>query len=102
MPENNQPNDYCFEATESIDDFVNVPIDLNGKSLMRLHTLNAKYVSHVIVPEQVLSLCYSYVKEGTGINVIATGFEGGIIRLWSGWDLQLVKEIHVGKTDVVR
>lgn len=93
----------CLEATESIDDdFVNVPIDLTGKSLMRLHTINAKYVNHVIDSDAIRACTYSSIKEGTGINVIATGYSDGIVRLWSSWDLTLVKEIHVGgKVDVV-
>lgn len=93
----------CLEATESIDDdFVNVPIDLTGKSLLRLHTINAKYVNHVIDSDSIRACTYSSIKEGTGINVIATGYSDGIVRLWSSWDLTLVKEIHVGgKVDVV-
>lgn len=93
----------CLEATESIDDdFVNVPIDLTGKSLMRLHTINAKYVNHVIDSDAIRACTFSSIKEGTGINVIATGYADGIVRLWSSWDLTLVKEIHVGgKVDVV-
>lgn len=93
----------CLEATESIDDdFVNVPIDLPGKSLMRLHTINAKYVSHVIDSDAIRACTYSSIKEGTGINVIATGYADGIVRLLSSWDLTLVKTIHVGgEVDVV-
>lgn len=93
----------CLEATESIDDdFVNVPIDLTGKSLMRLHTINAKYVNHVIDSDAIRACTYSSIKEGTGINVVATGYSDGIVRLWSSWDLTLVKEIHVGgKVNVI-
>lgn len=92
----------CLEATESIDDdFVKVSIDLRGKSLMRLHTINAKYVNHVVDSDKIRSCSYSFIKEGTGINVIATGYAEGIVRLWSSWDLTLVKEIHVeGKADI--
>lgn len=93
----------CLEATENIDDdFVNVPMEVGGKSLMRLHTINAKYITHISIPEQVRCVNYSFIKEGTGINVIATGFDGGIVRLWSSWDLTLIKEINVGNINVVR
>lgn len=92
----------CYEATENIDDFVNVSVDMNGKSLLRLHTINGKYISHITIPEKILSVCYSYVKEGTGVNVIATGLENGIIRLWSSWDLSLVREFMVSTYDVLR
>lgn len=69
---------------------------------MRLHTINAKYVNHVTMIEKVRAACYSYIKEGTGINVIATGLDGGVIRLWSSWDLTLIKELNVGKINVIR
>lgn len=93
----------CLEATENIDeDFVNVPIEMNGKSLMRLHTINAKYITHISITETIKCVSFSFIKEGTGINVIATGFDGGIVRLWSSWDLTLIKEINVGNTNVLR
>lgn len=95
----------CLEATENIeniDDFVNVSIDSSGKSLLRLHTINAKYVSHITIPEQIFSVCYSFIKEGTGINVIATGLENGIVRLWSSYDLAMLREFVVSTHDVLR
>ncbi|KAJ6646111.1 Lysosomal-trafficking regulator [Pseudolycoriella hygida] len=94
--------DECLEVTEDgDDDFVNVPMETNGKSFMRLHTINAKYVTHISIKERVKCVSYSFIKEGTGINVIATGFDEGIVRLWSSWDLMLVKEINIGNADVV-
>lgn len=92
----------CLEATENIDDFVTVPTEMSGKSLMRLHTLNAKYITHISITEAIKCVCYSFIKEGTGINTIATGFDGGIVRLWSSWDLTLIKEINVGTANVLR
>lgn len=92
----------CCEASENIDDFVNVAVDMNGKSLLRLHTINAKYVSHITTSERILSICFSYIKEGTGVNAIATGLENGIIRLWSSHDLSLVREFMVSTYDVLR
>lgn len=92
----------CYEATENIDDFVNVTADVSGKSLLRLHTINAKYIAHVTIPEKILSICYSFVKEGVGVNVIAAGLEKGIIRLWSSWDLAPIREFLVSNFDVIR
>lgn len=95
-------DEESFEVTESnIDDFVKVSMNLSGKSLMRLHTINARYVNHILLHEKILSICYSNIKEGTGVNVIGTGLEYGIIRLWSSWDLSLVREINVGVSDVI-
>lgn len=92
----------CYEATENIEDFVNVAVDMNGKSHLRLHTINAKYIAHVTIPEKILSICYSSEKEGVGVNVIATGLENGMVRLWSSWDLTLVREFMVSTFDVIR
>lgn len=92
----------CYEATENIDDFVTVTVDVNGKSLLRLHTINAKYINHVTIPDKILSICYSSEKEGVGVNVIATGLENGIIRLWSSWNLAPVREFLVSNSDVIR
>lgn len=95
-------DEESFEVTESnIDDFVKVSMNLSGKSLMRLHTINARYVNHILLHEKILSICYSNIKEGTGVNVIGTGLEFGIVRLWSSWDLSLVREINVGVSDVI-
>ncbi|XP_055679580.1 lysosomal-trafficking regulator isoform X3 [Lutzomyia longipalpis] len=95
-------DEESYEVTESnIDDFVKISMNLTGKTLMRIHTINASYVSHVTLNENILSVCYSNVKEGSGINVIATGLERGIVKLWSSWDLNLIREIDTQMTDVV-
>lgn len=92
-----------FEVTESnIDDFVKISMNLNGKTLLRLNTINGKYVNHVVLHEKVLSICYSGIKEGTGVNAIVTGFEAGVVRFWSSWDLSFIREIIVGQADVIR
>lgn len=98
----NDTEDESYEVTESnMDDFVKVSMNLNGKTLMRLHTINAKYVNHVTISEKILSVCYSNVKEGTGINVVATGFENGIVKLWSSWDLSFILEINTKMGDII-
>lgn len=98
-------DDESYEVTENnIDDFVKVSTTgfaSGRKTLMRLHTINAKYVNHVTVQERILSLCVSHVKEGIGINVVATGFENGTIKLWSSWDLSFVRQIDTMMADVI-
>lgn len=95
--------DECFEVTEeSLDDFINVSINPNGKSILRLHSVNARYVQHSVHEEQILAVCYSYIKEGVGVNVIATAIEGGIVRLWSSWNLAYVGEIVTGLSNIKR
>ncbi|GAB0097780.1 hypothetical protein DMENIID0001_134480 [Sergentomyia squamirostris] len=95
-------DEESYEVTESnIDDFVKISMNLTGKTLLRVHTINGSYVSHVTLNENILSLSYSNVKEGTGINVIATGLERGIVKLWSSWDLNLIREIDTQMNDVI-
>lgn len=100
---NIRENDECFEVTEeNLEDFVNISMNVNGKSIMRLHSVNAKYIGHYILEDKkVLSACYSYIKEGTGINVVATGLEDGIIRFWSSWDLTFIQEIIISNSDII-
>lgn len=92
----------CYEATENVDDFVNISVDASGKSLLRTHTINGKYISHITVAEKIHCVCYSYVKEGIGVNVIAAGLESGTVRIWSSWDLSLVREFLASSHDVIR
>ncbi|KAL9905520.1 lysosomal-trafficking regulator mauve isoform 2-T7 [Glossina fuscipes fuscipes] len=93
--------DECFEVTEeNLDDFVNVSVNPNGKSILRLHSANARYVQHIVHEDLILAACYSFVKEGVGVNVIATAIEGGIIRLWSSWNLNFITEIITGMANI--
>ncbi|XP_065359183.1 lysosomal-trafficking regulator [Calliphora vicina] len=95
------PADECFEVTEeNLDDFVNVSINPNGKSILRLHSVNARYVQHNVHEDRIMAVCYSYIKEGVGVNVIATAVEGGIVRLWSSWNLNFITEIVTGLSNI--
>ncbi|KAH8278307.1 hypothetical protein KR044_010890, partial [Drosophila immigrans] len=93
--------DECFEVTEeSLDDFVNVNINPNGKSILRLHSVNARYVQHLVHEDRIQAVCYSYIKEGVGVNVIATAVEGGFVRFWSSWNLAFVSELTTGTSPI--
>ncbi|XP_075162277.1 lysosomal-trafficking regulator mauve [Haematobia irritans] len=93
--------DECFEVTEeNLDDFVNVCINSNGKSMLRLHSVNARYVQHFVHEDSITAVCYSYIKEGVGVNVIATAIEGGIVKLWSSWNLSFIMEIVTGISNI--
>ncbi|XP_025074143.1 lysosomal-trafficking regulator [Pogonomyrmex barbatus] len=65
----------------------------NNQSELIVHTINARAVGSILSKRRVTALCYSNAPEGISVNVIATGLDNGIIRLWSSWDLQLVREI---------
>ncbi|XP_061392771.1 lysosomal-trafficking regulator [Musca vetustissima] len=102
VPTSPQPlADECFEVTEeNLDDFVNVCINPNGKSILRLHSVNARYIQHFVHEDRITAVCYSYIKEGVGVNVIATAVEGGIVRLWSSWNLSFITEIVTGISNI--
>lgn len=86
-----------FELCEdSRDDFINVSMAITDKSQLRLHTINAKYIKHTFTDGFVTSACYSFIKEGTGVNVIAVGFNIGVVRMYSSWTLEMIREIVTG------
>ncbi len=43
------------------------------------------------------SLCFSNCTEGQNVNVIAVGLSNGRIRLYSTWDLTLLREITINQ-----
>lgn len=106
------PPDVCYEVTEeNLDDFVNVSINntnnndddvVVGKSILCLYSINGRYIQHLVHEERILAICYSNVKEGIGINVIATAMDDGIIRLWNSWNLNLVTELNTGLQNIKR
>ncbi|XP_016837232.1 lysosomal-trafficking regulator isoform X2 [Nasonia vitripennis] len=67
--------------------------DAENRSELQVYTINAKLVGSVISRSKITALCYSNAVEGVSVNVIATGLDNGVIRLWSSWDLRLVREI---------
>jgi lysosomal-trafficking regulator len=93
-------DDENLEVTDG-DDFINVSMAIRGKSQLRLHTINAKYINHTFTNGFATAACFSFIKEGTGVNVIAVGFDDGMIRLFSSWTLDLVREIATGVTSPV-
>nr|XP_019543989.2 uncharacterized protein LOC109414613 [Aedes albopictus]XP_029723549.1 uncharacterized protein LOC109414613 [Aedes albopictus] len=92
-------DDESFEVTENYNmDYVNVAM-ASSRDQLRLHTINAKYVEHVFMESPVMAVCYTSVKEGCGVNCIAVGMESGVIRLYSSWNLALVREITTNLGD---
>ncbi|KAK0171372.1 hypothetical protein PV328_009113 [Microctonus aethiopoides] len=81
------------QLTETVD-------DNNGhRSELQVFTINARPVGSVLSRRKITALCYSNAPEGVSVNVIATGLDNGVIRLWSSWDLRLVREIVNGGKD---
>lgn len=88
-------DEESFEVTDG-DDFINVSMAIAGKSQLRLHTINAKYIKHTFADGFATAACFSFIKEGTGVNVIAVGFDDGTIRMYSTWTLEMIREIATG------
>ncbi|XP_076239225.1 lysosomal-trafficking regulator mauve [Calliopsis andreniformis] len=68
----------------------------SSQSELKVFTINARAVGSVLSRRKITALCYSNAPEGVSVNVIATGLDNGVIRLWSSWDLRLVREIVNG------
>ncbi|XP_047508716.1 lysosomal-trafficking regulator isoform X1 [Pieris napi] len=63
------------------------------KSLIRVHTVNGRFVGSVKVAEIVKCVRYSACAEGTSVNCIAVGLRSGAIRLYSSWELRPLAHI---------
>lgn len=101
-PRNESCEDDCFEVVEDkSDDFINISMSIAGRSQLRLHNINAKYIGHTFVEGVVNATCFSFIKEGTGINVIAVALNDGIIKLYSTWNLDFVREIATGCSRII-
>ncbi|XP_046739126.1 lysosomal-trafficking regulator isoform X2 [Diprion similis] len=70
----------------------------SNTSELRVYTINTRLVGTIASKRRMTALCYSNAPEGVSVNVIATGLDDGVIRLWSSWDLRLVREIVNGGT----
>ncbi|XP_061930479.1 lysosomal-trafficking regulator isoform X1 [Apis cerana] len=68
----------------------------SSESELKVFTINAKAVGSILSKTKITAVCYSNAPEGVSVNVIATGLDNGVIRLWSSWDLKLVREIING------
>lgn len=77
---------YCYSSSnKTVQNMNNVEVyTINGRSVGRIESIT-----------KVTALEYSYIKEGTGVNVLAGGFQNGIVNLWSSWDLRVVQQYEV-------
>ncbi|KAJ7352935.1 endosome to lysosome transport via multivesicular body sorting pathway [Desmophyllum pertusum] len=62
-------------------------------SVMKLWTVNGRFIGHVTCEHMINCLEFSAAPEGISVNVIATGLSNGAIRLWSTWDLRHIRDI---------
>lgn len=52
----------------------------DGKSIMRLQTINASYIGSVESDKKITAICFSNAPEGISVNAIATGLEDGSVK----------------------
>ena len=84
----NTPNKLYFytgncELIGEKDSLLSTVVDLNESQDQNDNVINMK------------SLCFSNCTEGLNVNVIAVGLSNGRIRLYSTWDLTLLREICI-------
>ncbi|XP_060592600.1 lysosomal-trafficking regulator-like [Ruditapes philippinarum] len=70
-------------------------------SQLYIHTVNGEYVAKVMCEETINCLTYSTAAEGVSINVIAGGLSSGVVRMWSSWDLNPVRNLEHGSSPVI-
>jgi len=91
------------EMTENNgDDFINVSMSIAGKSQLRLNNINGTYIKHIFQDGIVTATCFSFIKEGTGVNVIAAAFTDYSVRLYSTWNLDVVREIDTACGSLIK
>ncbi|KAL7034576.1 hypothetical protein ACKWTF_008011 [Chironomus riparius] len=106
-----KPKDDVYEDTDASsvemsenngDDFINISMSIANKSQLRLNNINGKYIKHIFQDGIVTATCFSFIKEGTGVNVIAAAFTNFTIRLFSTWNLDVVREIYTGINTLIK
>nr|CAD7196152.1 unnamed protein product [Timema douglasi] len=82
-------------VSETLGDIATVLSDPGREtgSILRLHTINTVPVGEVASKETITALCFSSAPEGVSVNVMAAGLDTGAIRLYSTWNLAVVREI---------
>lgn len=58
------------------------------RALLRVHTVNGKFVGVARVAHAVTCAGYSAAPEGVSVNCVAVGLASGGVRLFSSWDLR--------------
>ncbi|XP_048259527.1 lysosomal-trafficking regulator-like isoform X2 [Haliotis rufescens] len=63
-------------------------------SFLQLHTINGQFVASRKCDEFTINcVAFSRAPEGRAINVIAGGLSTGVVRLWSSWDLTVLRDL---------
>ena len=68
-----------------------VAVACNGH--LHLLNVNLETVAQSNIGKRITSVSFSNQEEGIAVNCIAVGLHSGVVRLYSGFDLQLVREV---------
>ena len=60
---------------------------------LHLLNVNLETVTQSNIGKRITSVSFSNQEEGIAVNCIAVGLHSGVVRLYSGFDLQLVREV---------
>ena len=55
--------------------------------------MNLETVAKSNIGKRITSVSFSNQEEGIAVNCVAVGLHAGVVRLYSGFDLQLVREV---------
>ncbi|XP_071440474.1 lysosomal-trafficking regulator isoform X2 [Hetaerina americana] len=84
-------------VSETLADIATVSDSASGSNCIHLYSVNAQPLGQVEVDGEgvlrVTSICFSTAPEGISVNAVVAGLSNGTIRLWSTWDLNLIREI---------
>jgi hypothetical protein len=62
-------------------------------SVLRIWTVNGTFVKSTEVYSEVQCLAYTTAPEGVFVNSIVGGLRNGNIRMWSSWDLSVIRDL---------
>ena len=60
---------------------------------LHLLDVNLETVAYTKIGKRITSVSFSNQEEGIAVNCVAVGLHTGVVRLYSGFDLQLVREV---------
>ncbi|XP_071961754.1 lysosomal-trafficking regulator-like isoform X2 [Antedon mediterranea] len=79
--------------SNTLGDIATVAMQESGSCSLHLWNINGNPIGRIICEMTILCVAFSNAPEGISVNSLAAGCSDGLIRLWSTWDLSLVRTI---------
>lgn len=81
-------------VSNTLGDIASVSQKGPGSELM-LHSINATLIARSVMLESSINcLSFSNAPEGQSVNILAGGMDNGVVRLWSGMDLTVLRDLQ--------